>query len=449
MNLSIIILAAGRGKRMESSTPKVMHKIGGVPMLERVVRTAQELNPNKIYVVHGNGSDILTKNFSHLPVKWVKQKQQLGTGHAVLQAIPYCKNSEKVIVLYADVPLISAETLKKLLSETPKNSVGIVVTALEDPAGFGRIIRNEMGNVTAIVEHKDANEKERAIKEINTGILTAPAKELKKWLPKLKNKNAQGEYYLTDLIGLVANAGFPVGGVLAQCHEEVKGVNDRWQLAELERYFQYETARALTLKGVTIVDPKRFEARAASLEIAQDVELDINVILEGKIKIGFNTRIGSHVVLKNVEIGKNVTVLPNTIIENATIQNDAKIGPFARIRPGTFISENAHVGNFVEVKNTKLGVGSKANHLTYLGDATIGKKVNIGAGTITCNYDGKKKYRTTIEDGAFIGSNTALVAPVKIGKKAMVGAGSTITQNVSAKKLALGRARQVEISRKN
>ena len=447
MNLSIIILAAGKGKRMESSIPKVMHKIGGVPMLERVVRTAQQLKPNAIYVVHGNGGDTLIKHSPHLPVQWVKQKKQLGTGHAVLQAIPHCKNSEKVIVLYADVPLISAETLKKLVHETPKNGVGIVVTELENPAGFGRIIRNEMGNVTAIIEHKDASEKVLAIKEINTGILTAPAKELKKWLPKLKNKNAQGEYYLTDLIELVAAAGFPVGGVLAHCNEEVKGVNDRWQLAELERYFQYETARALTLKGVTITDPKRFEARAATLEIAHDVELDINIILEGKIKIGSNTCVGSNVILKNVEIGKNVSILPNTMIENAIIQNDARIGPFARIRPGSFISEKANVGNFVEVKNTKLGVGSKANHLAYLGDATIGKKVNIGAGTITCNYDGKKKHRTEIGDGAFVGSNTALVAPIKIGKKATVGAGSTITQNVSAKKLALGRARQVEISR--
>ncbi len=445
MGLNVVILAAGKGKRMASGKPKILHPLGGIPLLERVVNTARSLQVSAIHVVYGNGGSEVREKLDYLPVHWVEQKEQLGTGHAVLQAIPFCQDEDQVLVLYGDVPLISINTLEDLLKITPKNSLGLVVAELPDPSGLGRIIRNETGRIIRIVEHKDASEEQRNIREINTGILTAPARQLKTWLPRLKNANRQKEYYLTDTIELAVKDGVSVEGVTARCSEEVQGVNDHWELMKLERYYQQLMAKKLALAGVTIVDPNRFDIRGEDVEMGSDVFIDVNVILEGKIRIGNHTRIGPNVCLKNVTIGNDVDIQSNTVIEGATIADHCSAGPFARIRPGSVLKNGAKVGNFVEMKKSTLGPASKANHLSYLGDTMIGKNVNVGAGTITCNYDGANKSKTIIEDNAFIGSNTSLVAPVKIGKGATIGAGSTITQNAPGKKLTLARARQKTI----
>lgn len=444
MGLQIVILAAGKGKRMESDLPKVLHKLGGMTLLEHVIHTAEKLNPENIFVVYGNGGLTVRDELKDLPVKWVEQESQLGTGHAVQTALPYCQNDDNILVLYGDVPLISLATLQNLLNDTPHKGLGLVVTELPDPSGFGRIIRNRLGNIIAIVEHKDASPDQRKIKEINTGIINVPASHLKNWLPRLTKNNKQGEYYLTDIVAIAVADGYPVGGVLANCSEEVQGVNDRWQLATLERYYQLTQAKRLAYSGVTIRDPFRIYVRG-KVEIERDVILDVNVILEGKVSIGKNTTIGPNVLLRDVEIGENVEILANTVIEGAKIANQASIGPFARIRPDTVIQEKAKVGNFVETKKTTLGANSKASHLTYLGDAIIGSNVNIGAGTITCNYDGVNKWQTNIGDNAFIGSNASLVAPVNIGEGATIGAGSTITEDAPANQLSLGRAKQCNI----
>lgn len=441
MGLKVVILAAGKGKRMESEIPKVLHPLGGIPLLQRVIDTAETLKPDRIFVVYGNGGSHVRDELTHLPVTWIHQDKQLGTGHAVLQAIPECKDKDNVLVLYGDVPLITTKTLKQLLKDTPRNGLGLIVTELEDPSGFGRIIRNEMGNIVAIVEEKDATNRQREIKEINTGIITTTAKLLKSWLPDLKNNNKQNEYYLTDIVALAVSTGHPVGGIMAYCHEEVRGVNDRWQLATLERYYQYNYAKELCYSGVTVADPYRIDIRG-HLETGIDVFLDVNVVIEGKVKIGSNCVIGPNVILKDTTIENNVTVLANSVVEGAIIKEQASVGPFARVRPGTVVERNAKIGNFVETKNTILGEGSKANHLTYLGDATIGRGVNIGAGTITCNYDGVNKWPTTIGDSAFIGSNTALIAPITIGDKATIAAGSTISKNAPSGMLTLARAPQ-------
>lgn len=442
MGLSIVILAAGKGKRMASDIPKILHPLGGIPLLERVVNTAQALKADSIHVVYGNGGSAVHDELDYLPVHWVKQEEQLGTGHAVLQVLPHCKDDDQVLVLYGDVPLISLKTLRHLLESTPRSDLGLVVAKLENPTGLGRIIRNEMGNIVGIVEHKDATLAQLKICEINTGIMTATAQHLKNWLPQLKNSNCQKEYYLTDIVALAAADGHPVGGIMTRCSEEVKGVNDRWELVNLERHFQRTMAKKLALAGATIIDPNRFDMRGDNVHVAHDVTIDVNVVLEGKIRIGKNSTIGPHVILKNVTIGDNVEILSHTVIEDATIANNCTIGPFARIRPGTALQDGVKIGNFVETKKTKIGQGSKANHLAYLGDTTIGCHVNIGAGTITCNYDGANKWQTTIKDYAFIGSNTALVAPVVIAEGATIGAGSTITQNAPANQLTIGRARQ-------
>lgn len=441
MGLNVVILAAGKGKRMASAMPKILHPLGGIPLLERVVDTATALKPDNIFVVYGNGGSKVHDTLDYLPVTWIKQDEQLGTGHAVQQAMPQCKDADKVLVLYGDVPLITKKTLENLLNDTPRNGLGLIVTELEDPTGFGRILRNEMGNIIAIVEEKDATKVQRKIKEINTGIITTSAKHLKSWLPALKNNNKQNEYYLTDIVALAVESGHPVGGIMADCREEVRGVNDRWQLAKLERYYQYTQAKELAYSGVTIADPNRLDIRG-QLETGKDVFLDVNVIVEGTVKIGSNCSIGPNVVLKNTTIKDNVTILANSVIDGAVIKKGANIGPFARLRPGTVIERDAKVGNFVETKNTILGEGSKAPHLTYLGDATIGKKVNIGAGTITCNYDGCNKWPTTIGDSAFIGSNTCLIAPVTIGSKATIAAGSSISKDAPPEMLTLARAKQ-------
>jgi bifunctional UDP-N-acetylglucosamine pyrophosphorylase / glucosamine-1-phosphate N-acetyltransferase len=441
VGLKIIILAAGKGKRMTSTLPKVMHSIGGKPMLEHVVNTARTLNPDNIYVIYGNGGSRIKDDMAYLNVDWVEQHEQLGTGHAVLQALPYCDEKDQVLVLYGDVPLTSTRLLKQLLQDTPPHGLGLVVTELKTPDGFGRIIRNDVGNIVAIVEHKDAVDWQLQIKEINTGILTASASYLKQQLPQLKNNNTQAEYYLTDTVSIAVAEGIPVGGVLAHEPEEVLGVNDRWQQVKLERYYQYTQAKKLSLTGVHIADFNRLDIRG-EVKIGLDSFIDINVVLEGNVSIGNNCTIGPNVKISNSRIGDGVKILSGSVVDGAIIADNVSVGPMAHLRPGTEISANAKVGNFVETKNTVIGEGSKANHLSYLGDAQLGKNVNVGAGTITCNYDGANKHRTEIHDGAFIGSNTSLVAPVKVGENATIGAGSTITSNVYKDQLVVERGMQ-------
>lgn len=445
MTLSIVILAAGKGKRMVSPLPKVMHRLGGVSLLERVVKTAQSLHPKKIHVVYGNGGSTLPDLLPHLPVNWVFQKEQLGTGHAVMQALPACNDDERVLVLYGDVPVISEHTLRALLDDTPRNGVGLLVTELEDPTGFGRIVRDHEDNIVAIIEEKDASRTQRAIKEINTGIVTAPAKFLKNCLPRVSNQNAQNEFYLTDMIAIAVEDGIKVRSVVAQNSNEVRGVNDPWQLATLERYYQSERARALAYTGVTIMDPARLDIRG-DVSVAPATKLDVNVILEGTVTIGTGSDIGPNVIIKNSTIGSRVKILANCVIEGAVIEDECEVGPFARVRSETIMKSKSKVGNFVEIKKTTLGKNSKASHLTYLGDATIGENVNVGAGTITCNYDGENKWPTKIGDGAFIGSNTSLVAPIEIGKGATVAAGSVVTKNAPAEQLTITRAKQAVVS---
>ena len=444
MTLSVVILAAGKGKRMVSSLPKVMHRLGGITMLERVVQTAQLLSPSKIHVVYGNGGSILPDSLPHLNVHWVFQKEQLGTGHAVMQALPGCDDNERVLVLYGDVPVISVETLQLLLMETAEDGVGLLIAELQDPTGFGRIVRDHHDNIVGIVEEKDANPTQRAIREINTGIVTGPAAFMKSCLPRLSNHNAQHEYYLTDMIALAVEDGLSVRGVKAENYNEVRGVNDPWQLATLERYYQLERAKQLAYSGVTIMDPARLDLRG-EVFIAPSAKIDVNVILEGRVVIGKETEIGPNVVIKNSTIGQNVKVHANTVIDGAIIEDHCEVGPFARVRPDSILKTKSKVGNFVEMKKTILGENSKASHLTYLGDAIVGNNVNIGAGTITCNYDGVNKWQTEIGDGAFIGSNTSLIAPVKIGENATIGAGSAISKYAPADQLTVTRAKQVTI----
>lgn len=441
MGLKVVVLAAGKGKRMTSGLPKVMHAIGGKPMLEHVVDAAKQLSPDDIIVIYGNGGSQVRQDLDYLNVTWVEQKEQLGTGHAVLQAMPRCDFGDQVLVLYGDVPLTSVRLLKQLLQDSPPHGVGIVVTELQDPTGFGRIIRNDLGNIVSIVEHKDANKAQQEIKEINTGIVTAEAHYLKSCLPNLSNNNIQKEYYLTDIVSTAVEEGIPVGGIMAHQPKEVLGVNDRWQQAKLERFYQKKQAKKLALTGVTLADYNRIDLRG-DIHIDMDTFIDINCIFEGKVKIGKHCSIGPNVYLKDVELADNVTVLANSVVEGARIEQHATIGPFARIRPDTYIGEKAKVGNFVEVKATRLGAQSKASHLAYLGNAEIGKEVNVGAGVITCNYDGANKSTTVINDHAFIGSNTSLVAPVTVGEWSTVGAGSVITRNTPNKKLVVSRSSQ-------
>jgi len=444
MGLSVIVLAAGNGKRMRSGLPKVMHKLAGMTMLEHVIMAAETLSPDVINVVYGSGGLQVKEPLSHLAVNWIKQEERLGTGHAVMQALPFCHEDDQVLILYGDVPLISSRTLKSLLDQTPIAALGLIIAEKENPLGLGRIIRNELGNIVSIIEEKDANDYEKQIREVNTGIIASSVKQLLQWLPQLKNNNNQQEYYLTDIVSFAVAEGVAVGGVMAHCQEEMQGVNDRWQLANLERHYQSNKAYDLAMQGVKVMDPARLDVRG-KVTIGIDTVLDVNVVLEGRVTIGSRCYIGPNVTIKNTCIADDARIEANSVVDGALIHANAVIGPFARVRPGSTIGDAAKVGNFVEIKSTTLGPGSKASHHSYLGDAVIGSSVNIGAGTIVCNYDGANKWPTTIDDNAFIGSNSSLVAPLHIGEGATIGAGSVISKDAAPHKLTLARPKQLNI----
>ncbi len=443
MNIDVVILAAGQGTRMRSDLPKVMHQLAGKSLIQHVLDTANQLESSHIHLVVGHGAEQVKQSVDSR-VNCVIQSEQLGTGHAVQQTLPYLRQDSIVLILYGDVPLIHISTLNKMLSLVNEQQIGLLTVELDAPSGYGRIIRSGEGLVSAIVEQKDAKDEQLAIKEINTGILAVKSSHLRQWLPGLSNNNAQGEYYLTDVIALAAQNNIKIETVQPGQEQEVQGVNSRVQLAELERWYQQRQAVVLMEQGASLLDPGRFDLRG-ELEVGQDVVIDVNVIIEGKVKLGDNVRIGANTIIINSVIGNNVDIQANSILDQTEVSDGCSIGPFARLRPGTKLAEKAKVGNFVETKKTHIGRGSKVNHLSYIGDSEIGEAVNIGAGTITCNYDGVNKFKTVIEDGAFIGSNTSLVAPVRIGTKATVGAGSTITREVASNELGIARGKQRNI----
>ena len=441
-NLSVIILAAGKGTRMNSSIPKVLHELGGKPLLKHVIDAARSLNPAKICVVYGHGGDVVPQALGDETLQFVMQEPQLGTGHAVQAAMPYIEETGRTLVLYGDVPLIKPDTLHHLLESGA--GLSLLTMRLENPQGYGRIVRDDAGRIVGIAEEKDATREQRDIKEVNTGILASRTAQLKSWLLELKNENAQKEYYLTDIVGIASNEGKTIHAASPGSQWEVMGVNDKVQLADLERIFQMEKAVELMRKGASLADPSRFDVRG-TLACGTDVTIDVNCLFEGNVKLGSNVKIGANSVLRDVEVMDGTEIAPFSHIEDAVIGRNCRIGPFARIRPGSVLEEAVHIGNFVEVKNSRIAEKSKANHLSYIGDATVGRNVNIGAGTITCNYDGANKHRTIIEDDAFIGSDTQLVAPVTVGKGATIGAGSTIVKNTPEGGLTLSRAKQVHI----
>ncbi|TCB46529.1 UDP-N-acetylglucosamine diphosphorylase/glucosamine-1-phosphate N-acetyltransferase [Acinetobacter terrestris] len=441
MSTSVIILAAGKGTRMRSNLPKVLQPLAGHPLLRHVIETAKKLNAANIITIYGHGGDKVQQAFAQENVQWVEQAEQLGTGHAVKVTLPVLPRDGVSLILSGDVPCITQETLEKLLAVSRETGIGLVTLTLNDAAGYGRIVR-ENNKIQAIVEHKDANDTQRQIKEINTGIYCVSNAKLHQWLPKLSNNNAQGEYYLTDIVAMAIADGLEVASVEPERAFEVEGVNDRIQLAALEREFQSYQAKKLMQQGVHLIDPARFDLRG-NLSVGRDVRIDINVIIEGDCEFGDNVEIGAGCVIKNTTIASGSKVQPYSIFDNAIVGEDAQIGPFARLRPGAKLANEVHIGNFVEVKNSSIGLGSKANHFTYLGDAEVGAGSNIGAGTITCNYDGANKFKTIIGDAAFIGSNSSLVAPVSIGNGATIGAGSVITRDVAENSLAFERSKQV------
>jgi bifunctional UDP-N-acetylglucosamine pyrophosphorylase/glucosamine-1-phosphate N-acetyltransferase len=440
--LSIVILAAGQGTRMRSDLPKVLHELAGRPLLEHVVSTARQLAADGVYVVYGHGGELVRERLQSLPVRWVEQAQRLGTGHALAQAMPFIPSDHHVLVLYGDVPLIGSNTLKRLLDAADSGRLALLTTHLANPYGYGRILRDESGAVRAVVEEKDASPEQRWIGEVHTGFLCAPASSLRDWLAQLRNENAQGEYYLTDITAIAVAQELQVQTVAASSTDEVLGVNDRAQLAVIERLYQRRQAERLMLSGVTLLDPARFDVRG-DIQVGRDVIVDVNVILEGSVRLGDRVRIGPYTVLRDVTIGDDVEILSHCMIEGAEIASGCRIGPFTRIRPQTRLDEGVHIGNFVEIKKSAIGQGSKVNHLSYVGDSTVGRRVNIGAGTITCNYDGANKYPTVIGDDVFVGSDTQFIAPVKVGAGATIGAGSTITRDVPPNELTLSRAPQV------
>ena len=442
--LNVVVLAAGQGKRMYSNLAKVLHKLAGKPLLQHVMDNANVLKPNKLCVIYGHGGSAVPNAFPECAAVWVKQEPQLGTGHAVMQAIPHLDNDGLTLILYGDVPLTTTATLKQLTSASSAGQVAVLTIELADPTGYGRILRDGGGRITGIVEHKDATPQQRDIREVNTGIMAVPTKALARWLSQLKNDNAQGEYYLTDIIAMAVAENIGVTAVHPSGEWETLGINNKVQLAQLERTHQANIARVLMEQGVTLADPARLDVRG-ELICGKDVFIDINCIFEGRVTLGDNVFVGAGAVVKNVSIASDTQIAPYSVLEDAQIGTDCRVGPYARVRPGTKLADGAHIGNFVEIKNSEIGKGSKANHLAYVGDATVGQNVNIGAGTITCNYDGANKHRTIIEDDAFIGSDTQLVAPVRVGKGATLGAGTTLSKDAPAGELTISRAKQTTV----
>ncbi len=441
--LHVVILAAGQGTRMRSKLPKVLQPLGSRPLLTHVAETALQFEPARVHVVYGHGGERVQERVGYLPVNWVEQAEQKGTGHAVQQAMPHIPDNAQVLVLYGDVPLTTLATMRALV-QAAGAGVALLTIELQNPAGYGRILRDASGRITGIVEHKDANETQRALREVNTGLLCCPARALRGWLARLKNDNVQGEYYLTDIIALAVADSIPVTGVTTRDEHEVAGVNDRAQLAELERVYQRRQADALMKRGLMLKDPARFDLRG-SLDFGRDVSIDVNVVIEGEVKLGDDVTIGPYCWLRDCEIGNSSHVHPHSVLDRAKLGEHCHVGPFARLRPGTELADYARIGNFVEVKKSTIGAGSKINHLAYVGDTQVGSEVNIGAGVITCNYDGASKHQTFIGDGAFIGSDVQLVAPVAVGAGATIGAGSTITKDAPPEKLTLSRAKQTTL----
>lgn len=442
--LSVVVLAAGQGTRMKSNLPKVLHCIAGKPLVEHVISDALALNATGIHVVYGHGGERVQAALSEYNLTWAEQAEQLGTGHAVEQALPAIPDDHLVLLLYGDVPLISVDTLRRLIAASEKDALALLTAHLQDPTGYGRIVRDTAGQVQCIVEQKDASAEQLAIDEINTGMLAVNAGLLKKWIARLENNNAQGEFYLTDIVGMAVSDDVTINTASPDEQCEIEGVNNKRQLAELERAFQLRQARQLMEQGLTLRDPARFDLRGELL-IGRDVEIDINVLVEGRVELADGVVVGPNAVLKNVSIGRDTQVHANCVLEESIIGGQCDIGPFARIRPQTNLASNVKVGNFVEIKKSDIADGSKVNHLSYVGDTSMGKNVNVGAGTITCNYDGANKHQTIIGDNVFIGSDSQLVAPVTIADGATIGAGSTITRDTNADTLTLSRAKQVSV----
>jgi len=436
--LNIVILAAGKGTRMQSAMPKVLHRLAGKTLLQHVIDTAKQLSPQKVVVVYGYGGDAVPEAFTHETITWVEQKEQLGTGHAVLQAVPYLDDDATTLILLGDVPLLNQQSCLALLEKT--DALGLLTVVKQNPTGYGRIVRNLQQEIRAIVEHKDATDIQRAIDEVNTGIIAVNNKNLKTWLSKLNNNNAQSEYYLTDIVEMAVNDGLKVKAEITHDEESVEGVNSKADLANLERVYQTRNASVLMKAGATLADPFRIDVRGF-LTVGKDVEIDVGCIFEGQVTLADGVKVGPYCVIKDSSIGEGSVIAAFTHIDQAQVASQCRVGPYARLRPGAGISDEAHVGNFVEIKNSQVGKNSKINHLSYIGDARIGKNVNIGAGTITCNYDGVNKYKTVIEDDVFIGSDTQLIAPIVIGEGATIAAGSTITKNAPAGQLTFCRAK--------
>jgi len=442
MSLEIIVLAAGEGKRMHSALPKVLHLLAGRPLLAHVLDTVRALAPRKVFVVHGHGGEQVKSTFNGASVEWVEQAQQHGTGHAVMQALPRVDEQSLALVVYGDVPLIRGETLRRL-ADAARGGLALLTAEPPSPDGYGRILRSANGAVERIVEHKDASPAERAVREINAGFLASSKRQLSGWLAKVQNRNVQGEYYLTDVIGLAVGDGVPVTAVKADWHE-VAGVNSRHELAQLERAYQATQAARLLEAGVALADPARIDIRGV-IECGRDVSIDVNCVFEGRIALGDGVRIGPNCVLRDTEVAAGTEILAFSMLESARVGARCRVGPYARLRPGANLGENVHIGNFVEVKESRFGAGAKANHLSYIGDADVGARANIGAGTITCNYDGASKHRTVIEDDCFIGSDATLVAPVRIARGSYIGAGSTINKDTPPDQLTVARSRQVSV----
>ena len=445
MSIAVVILAAGQGKRMHSDLPKVLHRVAGRPMVEHVLDVARSVSDRKPIVVYGHGGQKLIDALGRPDVIWVEQSEQLGTGHAVAQALPNITDGSTVLILYGDVPLLRPSSVERLVTAGIDTGFAVLTVNMPDASGYGRIVRDASGRISRIVEHQDASEAEQEIREINTGIMAISADRLQAWIPQLGDENTQGEYYLTDCVAMAVAEGIEVSGVLIDEAEEAMGINDRRQLAIVERHFQDRIADALMAAGVTLIDPARIDVRG-DVECGKDVVIDVNVIFEGQVRIGNGVRIGPNNFIADCEIDDDVEILSNCVLDSASIGKRSRIGPFSRIRPESRLADGVHIGNFVEIKKSDIATGSKVNHLSYVGDAEIGARVNIGAGTITCNYDGAFKHKTILEDDVFVGSDTQLVAPVTVGRGVTIGAGTTVTEDVEAGRLVISRVRQKTIS---